>query len=193
MGSARSTKLHAKQTGSRVGSVSSKSSTKSLDSVTESGKESSLSKRSIQSAASNELDDTFSSSSSEDSSSSSDGETSDSSEESGEKNVRIVVEQDNRRKEKVRKRFTLPFFFNYLAWILCLGAIGVSVFYLWAYGVMFGNDKTYQWLTSSIACFWSGMLIVEPLKVSIIFIKYFKSGDLIKEYGKLIQILRKCK
>ena len=78
----------------------------------------------------------------------------------------ITMEKDAKRKKKVRKRFTLPFIFNYLAWISCLGVIFVSVFYLWAYGVMFGNDKTYQWLTSLLAYFWSDLLIVEPLKVT---------------------------
>ena len=81
--------------------------------------------------------------------------------------VETVVEMEPPKKRKVRKRFTLPFFFNYIAWILCLGSILVSIFYLWSYGVMFGNDKTYQWLTSILASFWAGMLIVEPLKVHI--------------------------
>jgi hypothetical protein len=29
---------------------------------------------------------------------------------------------------------------------------------------MFGNDKTYQWLTSLLVSFFGGILIVEPLK-----------------------------
>ena len=84
----------------------------------------------------------------------------------------IRMEKDVKRRRKIRKRFTLPFFFNYIAWVLCIGVIFVSIFYLWAYGVMFGNDKTYQWLTSLLAYFWSDLLIVEPLKVSFKSIKF---------------------
>ena len=118
---------------------------------------------------SSESDDTereTSSESSEESTSSEDEETSTCSDDYEIETFRIVVEEEKQKRHKFRKRFTLPFFFNYMAWILCVGTIVISIFYLWAYGVMFGNDKTYQWLTSSIAYFWSDMLIVEPMKVT---------------------------
>ena len=48
-----------------------------------------------------------------------------------------------------KKRFSLPWPFRILAWVLCVGLTGTSVFFVWAYGISFGNDKTYQWLARS--------------------------------------------
>ena len=142
---------------SRRGSEISKSSN---ESSTSTGSEEDSSFSASESSSSSEDDEPESSASSEKDEYSIDGEN-------GKKeSVNIVVEQEEVSRIKIRRRFTLPFIFNYIAWILCLGTILVSVFYIWAYGVMFGNDKTYQWLTSTLAYFWSGMLIVEPFKVT---------------------------
>ena len=129
-------------------------------------------KTSTDSGSSSESSDTDSDSTSEstESSESSDGKSIQMFDETCEKGTtKIVMEKEKGKKKKkkrrVKRRFTLPFIFNYIAWISCLGVMFVSVFYLWAYGVMFGNDKTYQWLTSLLAYFWSDLLIVEPLKV----------------------------
>ena len=125
------------------------------------------------SKSSNNSDSSSESSDSDTDSTSDDSEESDSSyhdnfsvlSNPSEKETTKITMERGLKRHKIRKRFTLPFFFNYIAWISCVGVIFVSVFYLWAYGVMFGNDKTYQWLTSLLAYFWSDLLIVEPLKV----------------------------
>ena len=62
----------------------------------------------------------------------------------------------------------LPRFCVFIGWALCISIIFVSIFFLWSYGVMFGNDKTYQWLSSLLVSFFGGILIVEPLKVSVV-------------------------
>ena len=55
--------------------------------------------------------------------------------------------------------------FRPLAWLLCLAVTAASIFFVWAYGVSFGNDKTYQWLVSVLAGIIFDVLVKEPLKV----------------------------
>ena len=62
-------------------------------------------------------------------------------------------------------KFSLPYYFAYFGWLLCFLCIFGSVLFLWAYGITFGNDKTYKWLTSLIVSFLTNFIIFEPLKV----------------------------
>ena len=64
-----------------------------------------------------------------------------------------------------KKNFSLPWFCTYLAWFLCLASIFVSAFFIWAYGVSLGNDKTYRWLTSFFVTLVSSFFVVEPIKI----------------------------
>ena len=43
-----------------------------------------------------------------------------------------------------KRKFALPWFFRLLGWALCLVAIFGGAFFIWSYGIQFGNDKTYQ-------------------------------------------------
>ena len=68
--------------------------------------------------------------------------------------------------EKKREyKKTLPWFFRPLAWVLCVVSMTVSLFFLWAYGIMFGNEKTTQWLTALLSSIFSSVLITQPVKV----------------------------
>jgi hypothetical protein len=79
-----------------------------------------------------------------------------------------VIEMEEEVNNKRTKRFTLPFFFTYIAWVVCIATIVASIFFLWGYAITFGNDKTYQWLTSILVAFFVGLLIFDPLKVALI-------------------------
>ena len=61
-----------------------------------------------------------------------------------------------------------PGFCLILAWLLTLGCIGGGGFLVFSYGIMFGNDRTYQWVTSMLVSFFSSLIITQPLKVFII-------------------------
>ena len=62
--------------------------------------------------------------------------------------IQIEENNDEERNSKFKtKSFTLPFFFRYIAWIVSLGTIVISIFFLFGYGITFGNDKTYQWVS----------------------------------------------
>lgn len=62
-------------------------------------------------------------------------------------------------------QFSIHWIFKYLSWLLCLACMAVSIFFLWAYAVQFGNARTYQWLTSMLVSFFIGIFLLEPLKV----------------------------
>ena len=73
-----------------------------------------------------------------------------------------------KKQRQKRHRFSLHWTFRILAWLLCLSAAGASIFFVWAYGVSFGNDKTYQWLVSVLSGIAFDALVVEPFKVMMI-------------------------
>ncbi|CAG0900605.1 unnamed protein product [Darwinula stevensoni] len=73
---------------------------------------------------------------------------------------------------KRKKKFLLPWWFRYVAWALVVGAIGTSTFFLAAFGIQFGNEKTRLWVTSVVTSFFSSILIVQPLKVSVPGLRY---------------------
>ena len=54
-----------------------------------------------------------------------------------------------------------------VGWMLCLSTMAISILFLVSFGIMFGNDLTYQWLTSLLISFFGGILIIEPLKVGL--------------------------
>lgn len=81
---------------------------------------------------------------------------------------------------KRSSRFTLPHSCKYLAWVLCALSIAVSIFFLWAYGIQFGDEKTRKWITSLIISFFASILVTQPIKVfltAIILSTIFKSPD----------------
>ncbi|KAL3211152.1 hypothetical protein MRX96_000836 [Rhipicephalus microplus] len=86
--------------------------------------------------------------------------------------------QQGRRKRK--GKFMFPWWCRYVAWFLCLASIFVSIFFIWAYGVQFGDEKTRKWITSLLVSFFMSVLITQPIKVfmlAIIFSSLFKSPD----------------
>ncbi|XP_042863296.1 polycystic kidney disease protein 1-like 2 [Penaeus japonicus] len=66
-----------------------------------------------------------------------------------------------------KKPFVLPWWFRVVAWLLVLAVIGVSVFFVWAYALQFGAEKTSRWLTSLLVTFLASLLVIEPLMVLI--------------------------
>ncbi|XP_023225224.1 uncharacterized protein LOC111626157 [Centruroides sculpturatus] len=83
-------------------------------------------------------------------------------------------------KKKKKKKFLFPWWCRYVAWLICLASIFVSVFFLWAYGVQFGDEKTKKWVTSLLISFFTSILITQPIKVflvAMILSSLFKSVD----------------
>ncbi|KAF2356143.1 PLAT/LH2 domain, partial [Trinorchestia longiramus] len=57
--------------------------------------------------------------------------------ESSEKTATQDELEKQAKKDKRKLRSSLPWYFRYIAWALCVVCIVVSVFFLWAYGIMF--------------------------------------------------------
>ncbi|PRD28967.1 UNVERIFIED_CONTAM: Polycystic kidney disease protein 1-like 2 [Trichonephila clavipes] len=64
-----------------------------------------------------------------------------------------------------KKKCLLPWWCAYISWFLVVVSVGSSLFFLWAYGLQFGNIRTGKWLTSLIISFLSSVLLTEPLKI----------------------------
>ncbi|XP_047496061.1 polycystic kidney disease protein 1-like 2 [Penaeus chinensis] len=61
----------------------------------------------------------------------------------------------------------LPWWMRLVAWILLLGLIAVSVFFVWSYGIMWGEIKTVKWCSSFITSFFISLLMSQWIKVLI--------------------------
>ncbi|KAL7636836.1 UNVERIFIED_CONTAM: hypothetical protein RMT77_012594 [Armadillidium vulgare] len=73
-----------------------------------------------------------------------------------------------RRIVKKKKKFTLPWYFVIIGWLLFIAYITISVFFLLMYGVMFGEEKAQKWLSALIISLLSSILITQPIKVYLI-------------------------
>jgi hypothetical protein len=85
-----------------------------------------------------------------------------------------------KRLVKKKSKLMLPWYCRYIAWALCALSILVSIFFLWAYGIQFGDEKTRKWITSLIISFFASILVTQPIKVFItamILSTLFKSPD----------------
>lgn len=64
-----------------------------------------------------------------------------------------------------KRKFALPWWCVYFGWLMVLLSIGASLFFIWAYGIEFGDEKTSKWLTSLVIAFFSSVLLTQPIKV----------------------------
>ncbi|KAK4290976.1 hypothetical protein Pmani_036170 [Petrolisthes manimaculis] len=79
----------------------------------------------------------------------------------------IAQQEKDKDKNKVgrRRKLSLPWWFVLVAWFLCAVSIGTAVFFLWAYGIQFGNAKVTKWLTALLSSIVSSVLFTQPVKI----------------------------
>ncbi len=70
------------------------------------------------------------------------------------------------KKSKVKSSFTFPWWCIFIAYGLCIILVGVSIIFIIARGIEFGDAKTQKWLTSILSGFFSSILLTQPLKVT---------------------------
>jgi hypothetical protein len=77
---------------------------------------------------------------------------------------------DDEKKKKKKSPKTLPWWFIFIIYGLCVILVGVSIFFIIARGIEFGDSKTQKWLVSIISGFFSSVLLTQPLKVKFVMI-----------------------
>ena len=68
-----------------------------------------------------------------------------------------------------KSSLTLPWWCLHITYGLCFSLVGISIFFLIARGIEFGDEKSQQWLISILSGFFSSIILTQPLKVKILF------------------------
>ncbi|CAF4143107.1 unnamed protein product, partial [Adineta steineri] len=71
---------------------------------------------------------------------------------------------ENERKKKSEK-LTFPWWCLFIAYGLCIILVGMSILFIIARGIEFGDLKTKQWLTSVLSGFFSSIFLTQPVKI----------------------------
>ncbi|CAF4238484.1 unnamed protein product, partial [Adineta steineri] len=73
----------------------------------------------------------------------------------------------NINEEKFKKKFSLsfPWWCIFIAYGLCIILVGLSIMFIIARGIEFGDDKTQKWLISILSGFFSSIFLTQPLKI----------------------------
>jgi hypothetical protein len=61
--------------------------------------------------------------------------------------------------------WTLPWWCVFVAYGLSFMIATLSIFFIIARGIEFGDEKVQKWLTSLIAGFFSSLFVIQPIKV----------------------------
>jgi len=69
--------------------------------------------------------------------------------------------------KKKRPSLTFPWWCIFLAYGLSFILAVVSIIFIIARGIEFGDLKTQKWLTSLITGFFSSILLIQPIKVKV--------------------------
>jgi hypothetical protein len=69
------------------------------------------------------------------------------------------------KRDKKKCALSFPWWCLFIAYGLSVIVAVLSIFFIIARGIEFGDLKTRQWLTSSISGFFSSIFLTQPLKV----------------------------
>ena len=81
--------------------------------------------------------------------------------------AKLNVPNDLSEQKKTKKKSTLmfPWWCVLIAYALCLVLVAVSILFIIARGIEFGDEKTQKWLASVVSGIFSSLLLTQPLKV----------------------------
>ena len=68
-------------------------------------------------------------------------------------------------KKSDKKSFSLPWWCKIIAYILSLIFVSLSIFFIIAQGITFGDEKVKKWLTSFFISILSSIFFTQPIKV----------------------------
>ncbi|UJR18699.1 hypothetical protein I4U23_005606 [Adineta vaga] len=82
-----------------------------------------------------------------------------------------------------------PWWCIFVAYGLCIILVGLSILFIIARGIEFGDEKSQKWLTSILSGFFSSILFTQPLKIislAILFACFCKESNDDKEANELL-------
>ena len=79
---------------------------------------------------------------------------------------------ENKINKTGKASLTFPWWCLFIAYGICLILVGVSILFIIARGIEFGDLKTQKWLTSILSGFFSSILVTQPLKVKFFFYSF---------------------
>ena len=71
------------------------------------------------------------------------------------------------KKNKVKSSLSLPWWCIFIVYGLCVILVGISILFIIARGIEFGDVKTQKWLISILSGFFSSILLTQPMKVRL--------------------------
>ena len=71
----------------------------------------------------------------------------------------------HQRAQLSNKKTPWPAIVVLIAWFLSLICIAGGSFFVFALGINFGNEKTYQWVTAMVSSVFASLLITQPFLV----------------------------
>jgi hypothetical protein len=88
--------------------------------------------------------------------------------------IRVKSVQSNTHKNSVKKKLKFPWWCLFIAYGICVILVGLSIVFIIARGIEFGDLKTQKWLTSIVSGFFSSVILVQPIKVRKSFLYFQK-------------------
>ncbi|CAF1602837.1 unnamed protein product, partial [Adineta ricciae] len=79
--------------------------------------------------------------------------------------VQLFQRLRSRGETNKRSKLTLPWWWIFIAYGVCFLLVSVSIFFIIARGIEFGDLKAQKWLTSILTGFFSSVLLTQPMKV----------------------------
>ncbi|UJR13336.1 hypothetical protein I4U23_000354 [Adineta vaga] len=102
----------------------------------------------------------------------------------------IKTDDVDEKKSTRKSTFMFPWWCIFIAYGLCILFVGLSILFIIARGIEFGDEKTQKWLASILSSFFSSILFTQPIKIVAlaIFFACFcsKSNDDDKEANELL-------
>ena len=81
------------------------------------------------------------------------------------KTVDEELDAEERQIEEEENRFSLPFWFRYLAWILCMFTAIFTSYWVVLYGLSFGVSVSWSWLRSCVTAVVTSIFLLQPMNV----------------------------
>ncbi|XP_041473066.1 uncharacterized protein LOC121422223 isoform X1 [Lytechinus variegatus] len=71
-------------------------------------------------------------------------------------------------KPKRRKKFSFPWWFVIIAWIVLILTLAAATTFTVFYGIQFGNKEASEWLCSIVVSFVFGIFLTQPIKILLV-------------------------